>query len=45
MLTIELRRDNSIEGLGFTVAGYRTADGRSVSMLINFYEAHLDSNL
>ena len=33
MLTLELKRDNSIEGLGFTVAGYRTADGRSVLMI------------
>jgi len=28
MLMIELKRDDPMEGLGFTVAGYRTADGR-----------------
>ena len=30
ILTIELKRDNPLESLGFTVAGYRTADGRFV---------------
>lgn len=34
MLTIELKRDNSIEGLGFTVAGYRTADGRELGLIV-----------
>ena len=30
MVMIELKRDDPEEGLGFTVAGYRTADGRFV---------------
>ncbi|XP_074624634.1 uncharacterized protein LOC141882580 isoform X1 [Acropora palmata] len=34
ILTIELKRDNSIEGLGFTVAGYRTADGRELGLIV-----------
>ena len=32
MTMIELKREDSSEGLGITVMGYRTADGRYVVM-------------
>ena len=32
MTMIELKREDSSEGLGITVMGYRTADGRYVAM-------------
>lgn len=32
MTMIELKREDSSEGLGITVTGYRTADGRYVAM-------------
>ena len=38
MLMIELKREDTSEGLGFTVAGYRTADGRWVFDIQN--DAH-----
>lgn len=34
ILTIELKRDNPLESLGFTVAGYRTADGRELGLIV-----------
>ena len=34
MTMIELKREDSSEGLGITVTGYRTADGRYVAMPI-----------
>ena len=41
MLMIELKREDPLEPLGFTVAGYRTADSRYKVNIVTFIACHV----